>query len=171
MKIYLAGPDVFRPDAAAFGRSLQALCSELGLTGCFPLDNEMKAELSGQAAARAIYEANVAMIRDCDAVMANLNPFRGREPDSGTAFEVGYAAALGKEIWVYTSEPRNLVEQWADTDPVLDGPQYDDAGMLVEDFGMNLNLMLACSSAHVVIGTAHDCLRRIAARQLSEGKE
>lgn len=170
MKLYLAGPDVFRPDARVYGRRLQALCAELGMTGCFPLDAEIGVALSGSAAARAIYAANVALIRDCDVVMANLNPFRGREPDSGTAFEVGYAAALGKEIWVYTSEPRDLVQQWAETDPVMDGPQTDDEGMLVEDFGMNLNLMLGCS-AHVVIGTAQDCLRRIAARQLSQGNE
>ena len=43
--------------------------------------------------------ANLEAIRAADFVMANLNDFRGPgEPDSGTAFEVGFAAALGKPV-------------------------------------------------------------------------
>ena len=37
----------------------------------------------------------------------------------------------------------------------------DAQGFTVEDFGMNLNLMLACS-AHIVVGDAADCLARMA---------
>jgi hypothetical protein len=87
-KIYLAGPDVFRPDAPAWGLSLKALCREFGFDGLFPLDNAAPEDLSGPALATWIYEANIALIRKCDLVMANLAPFRGYEPDSGTAFEV-----------------------------------------------------------------------------------
>ncbi|MBE7942197.1 nucleoside 2-deoxyribosyltransferase, partial [Ramlibacter aquaticus] len=37
-RVYLAGPDVFRPDAEAFGRALAQACAALGLQGVFPLD-------------------------------------------------------------------------------------------------------------------------------------
>ena len=37
-------------------------------------------------------------------MLANLEPFRGSEPDSGTAFEVGYALALGKPVYAYLSD-------------------------------------------------------------------
>lgn len=40
-KIYLAGPEVFHPDAAARGRQKQALCREYGFEGLFPLANEI----------------------------------------------------------------------------------------------------------------------------------
>lgn len=55
-----------------------------------PIDGE-------QITANGIYHANLEMIRSADAVLANLNAFRGIEPDSGTCFEVGFATALGKD--------------------------------------------------------------------------
>ena len=39
MKIYLAGPDVFLPDAIEVGRRKQVLCERYGAIGLFPLDN------------------------------------------------------------------------------------------------------------------------------------
>lgn len=158
-RIYLAGFDVFRADAAAHGERLRGWCAEHGFEGHYPLDNAAPAELSGPALARWICEANVALIRECDMVMANLAPFRGAEPDSGTAFEVGYAAALGKPVWAYTHQAGSLVEQVAVRRE--DGRHVCADGYTVEDFGLNLNLMLACS-ARVVVGDARDCLREMA---------
>lgn len=159
--LYLAGYDVFRPDAVAYGESLKALCAQYGFQGLYPLDKAGPADLSGAELAAWIYRANIALIRQADGVIANLNPFRGAEPDSGTAFEVGYAVALGKPVWAYTSVAGSIVEQVAigKTD---DGSFHLDAqGYVVEDFGMNLNLMLACG-ATVVIGDARACLARVA---------
>jgi len=163
-RIYLAGFDVFRRDAVAHGRALQALCADVGIEGLYPLDNQAPAGLAGPELAHWIYRANVQLIQSADGVMANLNPFRGMEPDSGTAFEVGYAIALGKPVWAYTQQAGTVVEQ-AGTGQASDaaGPRHIDAnGYTVEDFGMNLNLMLACS-ATVVVGDAAACLQRIAA--------
>ena len=39
MKIYLAGPDVFLPDAVEIGRQKAAICAAHGLAGLYPLDN------------------------------------------------------------------------------------------------------------------------------------
>ena len=39
MKIYLAGPDVFLPDAVEIGRRKSAICARHGLSGLYPLDN------------------------------------------------------------------------------------------------------------------------------------
>ena len=39
---------------------------------------------------------NEAHIRGCDAVIANLTPFRGPSADAGTVYEVGFARALGR---------------------------------------------------------------------------
>jgi nucleoside deoxyribosyltransferase len=44
--------------------------------------------------------------------MANLADFRGAgEPDSGTAFEIGFATALGKPVFAYTSDVAPLIER------------------------------------------------------------
>jgi nucleoside 2-deoxyribosyltransferase len=140
-RIYLAGFDVFRPDAIAQGERLKSLCAGSGHLGLYPLDNQLPAGLHGAAAARWIFDANVALIRQADVVLANLNNFRGHEPDSGTAFEVGYAVALGKPVWAYLDDDRPLIDQL--------GAPVDAQGCAVEDFGLPRNLMLASSVAWV----------------------
>ncbi|MGY3465678.1 nucleoside 2-deoxyribosyltransferase [Bradyrhizobium sp. LM6.11] len=75
MKIYLAGPDVFLPDAVEIGRQKAAICAAHGLTGLCPLDNEI--DLAVPDASRQIFCGNEAMMDAADAIIANLTPFRG----------------------------------------------------------------------------------------------
>jgi nucleoside 2-deoxyribosyltransferase len=160
--LYLAGFDVFRTDAGAHGERLKALCAEHGHQGLFPLDNAAPAGLEGLALARWIYEANVALIRRADVVVANVNNFRGAEPDSGTAFEIGFAAALGKPVWAYADDGRALVQQVAcQLHP--QGLWLDGQGLIVEDFGLARNLMIACA-ATLVQGDLRACLQALAQR-------
>ena len=42
MKIYLAGPDVFLPDAVEIGRRKADICARHGVTGLYPLDNAIE---------------------------------------------------------------------------------------------------------------------------------
>jgi len=159
--VYLAGFEVFQPDAQAHGRHLQTLCQQHGLEGLYPLDNALPPGLQGAAAAHWICQANLALIRRADAVLANLNPFRGAEPDSGTAFEVGFACALGKPVWCHVLNGQPLVQQVPGVQ-LIDGRHTDGQGYTVEDFGLPLNLMLACS-ARWVVGDAATALARLAA--------
>jgi nucleoside 2-deoxyribosyltransferase len=138
--VYLAGFDVFRADAVEHGRHLKSLCEQHGLQGLYPFDNEVPSGLRPDETATIICSANMAMIRRCDAVLANLNVFRGAEPDSGTVFEVGMAVALGKPVWVYFEGSGSLREQIAH-----DVAGFDAQGFQVEDFGLPRNLMLACT--------------------------
>ena len=41
MRVYLAGPDVFLPNAAAIGAAKVALARRYGFEGLFPLDNAL----------------------------------------------------------------------------------------------------------------------------------
>ncbi len=143
-KIYLAGFDVFRQDAAWYGKEMQKLCEKYGFEGLYPLDNTC-------TAASGIFEANTEMIRRCDIIAANMNDFRGSEPDSGTAFELGYGYALGKTLYCYRSDIRTLRQRLGCTDA---------DGFNVEDFGLSLNLMIAVPSV-VVKGGFEDCLKQI----------
>ncbi|WP_064575761.1 nucleoside 2-deoxyribosyltransferase [Cupriavidus gilardii] len=166
--VYLAGPDVFRPDAMAHGQALKALCAQHGFTGLFPLDHQLPAGLAGEAAARWIYQANAALIRRADLVMANLDDFRGPgEPDSGTAFEVGFAVALGKPVWAYTGDRGTIVER-ATAGHDAQGRPLDARGFHVEDFGLGKNLMLACSVQWVQGGPAQ-CLEAMAMAMAAAG--
>ncbi len=137
MKLYLAGPDVFRHDAAAWAARVEELCRGAGHEALIPLDDE------ATATAAAIYRSNLQRIAAADAVLANLNPFRGDEPDSGTCVEIGYALALGKRVIGYADDLRPLRERLRASGPGSDGRWRDAAGHVVEDFGLPLNLMLA----------------------------
>nr|WP_276583542.1 nucleoside 2-deoxyribosyltransferase [Pseudomonas sp. RIT-PI-S] len=136
----MAGFDVFRSDAFERGVQLKALCAAHGLEGLYPLDNALPAALEGEPAARWIYQQNVGLIRRSDALLANLNPFRGAEPDSGTVFEVGMAVALGKPVWAWFDPAGDLRTQIPH-----DATGRDAQGLAVEDFGLARNLMLACA--------------------------
>lgn len=140
-RIYLAGPDVFRSDAKAYGEELKAACQRAGFEGLFPLDNEIE-KSTNHAMASAIRDANMAMIASCDVVIANLSPFRGPEPDSGTVFEIGYALALKKDVIAYSSDRRSLKER---TQSMLNlgASAVDHDNLSIEDFDLSHNLMFA----------------------------
>ena len=157
-RVYLAGPDVFRPDAAAYGRMLVALCAYFGFAGVFPLDDALAGGLAPREAARRIYQASVAHIDNCDAVLANLDFFRGPEPDSGTCFEVGYAVARGKPVIGYIPEGGSFAERIRSRYPEALGEGLADrAGWQLEEFGLPLNLMLGVP-CRIVVGDAQAAL-------------
>ena len=159
-RIYLAGFDVFRRDALEHGAKLRVWCNEYGFDGIYPLDAEAPADLEGPRKAAWIYRSNLRALRCADIVMANIDDFRGPgEPDSGTAFEIGFAAALGKEIWAYTTDEGTLLERVPST-PAPKG-HLCERGFLVEDFGLAKNLMIACA-ARIVPGDARACLAAMA---------
>ncbi|WP_033887167.1 nucleoside 2-deoxyribosyltransferase, partial [Pseudomonas aeruginosa] len=103
------------------------------------------------------------LIERADCVLANLEPFRGSEPDSGTAFEVGYALALGKPVYAYLSDAGAYAERLARLAPEWLGehPGEDRDGWQLEGFGLPLNLMLAVPS-RLVAGGPREALRRLA---------
>jgi nucleoside 2-deoxyribosyltransferase len=142
LKIYLAGPDVFEPDAIEKGAALKALCRQFGFEGLFPLDNAVLSDDTPCNTAKAIREANIRLLESSDIVMANLNPFRGVEPDSGTVYEVGYAAALGKKVYGYAADRRPMIERVRDAQKLDSDARVCKDGMIIEDFGMSHNLML-----------------------------
>lgn len=124
--------------------------------GLYPLDGRVPSSLTAQDAARWIYAANIELIRSADYVVANLDDFRGSgEPDCGTAFEVGFAVALGKPVWAYRSDNQTLIQRVETASIVKDGTVCS-RGFYVEDC-LSVNLMLACS-ARIVVGGAIACL-------------
>lgn len=136
-RVYLAGPSVFRPDAVEIGERLKATCAKHGLIGLYPVDGA-----ATKPTARQIFEGNIALIRSAAAVIADISPFRGPHADDGTAFEIGFAHALGLPVFAYTSDPNPLA--WRIPARAVDGVLRDDLGDEVEDFAAPANLMLAC---------------------------
>ena len=100
-KVYLAGPEVFRPDAREYAQTQRTLCVRYGFVGLHPMDNNVDLSDRSMRTATRIYRADVGQIQACDLVVANCNAFRGALMDDGTAYELGYANALGKPTYGY----------------------------------------------------------------------
>jgi nucleoside 2-deoxyribosyltransferase len=107
--------------------------------------------LSPRDAGLKIGALNEELIRGCDGVVANMTPFRGPSADVGTAYEMGYAAGLGRVVCAYTNVATPFTRR---TVTFLGGnviPSGDDTGlrdadgMALEDFGLADNLMLESS--------------------------
>jgi nucleoside 2-deoxyribosyltransferase len=140
--IYLAGPDVFLPDAVEIGRRKAELCARHGLTGRYPLDNPV--DLAAPDASQRIYRGNEAMMNAASAIIANLTPFRGPGADAGTVYELGFMAGRGKLCFGYSNDPATYADRVREFTDVVsrDGRLVDRMGSTVEDFGLSDNLMM-----------------------------
>lgn len=161
--IYLAGPEVFLPNARAVAEEKKALCRAHGFEGLFPLDNDVLADgLTPQAQAMAIAHANEQMMRRADAIIANLTPYHGPSGDVGTAYELGFMRALGKPVFAYTNVTalfRERVDGFFSERPTGGvssrfGAAAED--LMREDFGLADNLMLE----HAVFAQTGDTMIR-----------
>ncbi len=141
MQIYLAGPDVFLPDALEMGRRKAGLCAQYGHAGLFPLDSAI--DVSAPDASLKIFRANQAMMDSADAIIANLTPFRGPSADAGTVYELGYMAGRGKFCLGYCNDPTPYTDRVRKLNLMSpDASMSDRHGLAIEDFGHTDNLMM-----------------------------
>lgn len=162
-KIYLAGFDVFYANALEVLALKKQLCQRYGFVGLAPLDNSVDMNAPKAMIRKSIYEANIKMIEESDIVCANLNAFRHGEPDAGTVFEIGYAKALGKRVYVYVESNESMLEKTKAFDTACvsdDNAWWDHNGLLIEDFDAPFNLMIS-ESCQIVHGDLEDVLRKI----------
>ena len=130
-RVYLAGPDVFFPDAIEIGNAKKRICAQFGFEGVFPLDANFDALFKLGSAGdmgHATYDLMVELMDRCDLVIANLTPFRGPSMDVGTAVEIGYMYGCGKPVFGYT----NVVKDFGLVDNVMvEGPAYRTGAVVV----------------------------------------
>ena len=143
MNIYLAGPDVFLPDAVGIGRRKIEICARYGVTGVYPLDSGV--DLAAADVSLQIFGSLEVMMERCDAIIANLTPFRGAGADPGTVYELGYMAGRGKLCLGYCNDPAIYAERVARFTKVTSAAHkhlIDSDGLTVENFGLPDNLMM-----------------------------
>ncbi len=131
---YLAGPDVFLPDALAHAARKAEICRRFGLRGLPPLNDD--AAPDAPEPWRAIYRKDIAMMQRSDVIIANLTPFGGASADAGTLIEVGWFLGQGKPVFGYSNAADNfetrMRRQLGD----------NDAALGIEGFHLPDNLMI-----------------------------
>ncbi len=133
MRAYLAGPDVFFPNAIEIGQVKKDICAQFGLEGVYPLD----ADFSGLVTLPSphewgckSFELMIELMDSCHLAIANMTPFRGPSMDVGTAVEIGYMHGRGKPVFGYTNVMADFEER------------VQSNGFLVEPFGLVDNCMV-----------------------------
>ena len=181
-RVYLAGPDVFHRDVRRLGDRKKALCRGYGFEGVYPGDVEAGITRgTREEMGLSISKVNEDRIRTCQLVIAHITPFRGPSADVGTAYEMGFAHAIGLKVFAYSNVSSSFTERSVrllgdsvrrDTHEQL----RDNDDMAIEEFGFVDNLMLeGCiklSEGELVVGNApqdqlytwlesfEECLRR-----------
>ena len=136
--MYLAGPEVFLPNAVELGEAKKAICRAHGFEGLFPLDDPESRLVGAADLGAAIFRHCVDAVTRADILVANMTPFRGPSMDVGTAVEMGIMFALGRPVFGYS----NAAEDYS--------ARVTPDGYLVEDFGYADNLM--CEGAVLASG-------------------
>jgi nucleoside 2-deoxyribosyltransferase len=96
---YLAGPDVFLPDAVQHAARKVAICARFGFRGLPPLNQDVETAAKEVETWEVIFAKDIAMMERSDIIIANLTPFGGASADAGTLIEVGWFLGKGKPIF------------------------------------------------------------------------
>jgi nucleoside 2-deoxyribosyltransferase len=138
---YLAGPDVFLPQAREHALRKVTICARYKIVGRPPLNEDVESlkAMPDDQAWRTIFRKDLAMMEECDVVIANLTPFRGPSADAGTLVELGWFLGRGRPVFGYSNSAmlfaeRSRLHLGAVADPV--------PGLSVEGFGLPDNLMV-----------------------------
>ncbi len=147
MKIYMAGPEVFLPDAKAVLWRKSEMVKSFGFQPMAPGDNIVDIVGTPFQRGLTINQFDEELMDQSDAIIANLTPFRGIGADPGTCYELGYMCARGKRVYGYTNDVRSHFARLIDLydgkiEEAGDGRKYGSDGLALEDLDMPDNLML-----------------------------
>lgn len=139
---YLAGPDVFLPNAGAHAAEKLAICARHGIAGRSPLNEDIAtlAAMDEAEAWRAIFAKDIAMMEGCDIIIANLTPFRGASADAGTLVELGWFLGRGRPAFGYSNSAVPFAVRSQHLLKTVPDPM---PGLTVGGFGLADNLMIA----------------------------
>ena len=136
------------PDGPALLQAKREACAAAGLEGVHA-DAAVGAGQPGELRARMVYADVISRLRSCDAVVANLTPWRGPHPDPCSAFETGFAGGLGLPVFAYLNVASEEEADHRDRVAEIVGAQLDGQGEwrdpdggLVEDLGLPEGVML-----------------------------
>lgn len=156
--IYIAGPECFYTYGYDMLAAMRVRAESLGfgvtLPNSHPLDltNQDK-----QKRADSIFKDLEVVMNKTTVIIADLEAYRGAEPDSGTVYELGMAYAKGARCYGYSRDKRNVVTK--NQGCVLTGEQvFDERGNHVPYAALPFSPTII-GSTKIVEGDYDDCLK------------
>ena len=149
---YLADFEMFLPTCKETVKYWKETCDRYGIIGLFPGDEEPDDEFkpyepkddSPEEKRYKIFMHDVNHMKRSDMVIAQLDDWRGSQPDSGTAFEVGYIAASGKPCYGFLRGHDSMLDRTTtDKKQDADGVWRDPEGYAFEDRGIGMDNIFA----------------------------
>lgn len=147
--LYFAGPGQHLRQSESLASEARLLAEASGFSLVTPDGVELTEQEPSEAMAREIYAQRVAQMRQSDAAIVDLTPFRGPHCDPAPAFEAGFFSGLGKPVFAYMNVVGEGEAELAARVEALVGAQADERGVLrddngaaIEDYGLPESLML-----------------------------
>ena len=153
-RVYLAGPEIYFPQAKDIDARKKSICDRFGMEGISSFDSSSFGSFAGDKNdALKIFRENIILIISCDVLIATLNPFRGPSADVGTALEMGVMVGLGRPVVAYTHDKQNYVTRLDKLYDVIEEPLSRTAGHIqtpdgvsVENYDLADALMVAAAA-------------------------
>lgn len=157
-KIYIAGPECFYPNGYdlwdAFGKKAQyygfgvtmPTTNTLDLTHADPREN-----------ADEIFRNCAFCMNQSTAIIADLETFRGAEPDGGSLFEIGMAYAQGLRCYGFTRDKRDMTHKYQAA-TLQDGVVCDAEGRILS-YGNLPFCPSLIGSSKIIEGSFDDALK------------
>lgn len=158
--IYIAGPECFYTYGYDALGAMKARANALGfgvtLPNTHPLDLENPDK---QKRADSIFDDLDKVMKETTVIIADLEAYRGAEPDSGTIYELGMAYAKGARCYGYTRDKRSLATKNQKA-YLKDQKVYDERGNVMPYAELPFSPTII-GSTKIVEGDFDDCLKML----------
>lgn len=150
-RLYIAGPQKYFPNGLEELKMYKTVAEFYG----FEVVNDFSCLENGLADYEKIDKS---FLDDCDIVIADVNPFRGGEPESSTIFDLGIAFAKKKKIYTHVHDMRDVIHKYPHAHFNENGKVIDEHGLKYAD-GYTLGNLMYMVPGKMIEGDFLDCLR------------
>ena len=158
--IYIAGPECFYTYGYDALAAMKARAHALGFGVTLPNDHPLDMENPDkQKRADSIFADLDKVMKETTVIIADLEAYRGAEPDSGTVYELGMAYAKGARCYGYTRDKRSLATKNQQS-YLKDGRVYDERGNVMPYAELPFSPTII-GSTKIVEGDFDDCLKML----------
>lgn len=158
--LYIAGPECFYNRGYSLWYSQKQLAEYYGFNVALPTSTEYKLDSKDlRENAKEIFRDLIDQVEKTTTIIADLEFFRGCEPDSGTIFEIGWIYSKGGKCYGYTRDLRNMVVK-SQNAKLINNKIVDENEKLYPYYNLPFCSSI-CASTKLVEGNFENCLKTL----------